>query len=293
VDAALRSDLESRTFPIRRFRAEIKAEIKKNPALFHHIGYFSSAWTFLLSAVILGTQIWLYFSGLHLGHNPDCEAKVNFYGNINMYDYHWVALLRAISIFGAIATPIILGLSLAYTISGFTLFTLRKTHSHKEINKPKAPTGVQKATRIYINFRRRVLDASLTYNTLKGRALNFLLWCVFLIISTVVWVEKTIQVNNIDLSETPILSSSQLIALLVAIFTSLPVLWAFGLELVKCWSGKRGENQHSQGASECQSRNESALGRGEMGRSGTCPEVAGEGLKSEVYKVTQPSDAAQ
>lgn len=104
---------------MRGVRRDIKEEfwLRLNQSI-GNLGYFSIAWTFLLSAILLVTQIWLYWDGINFGHHPDCNEMINFYIPVDMYARKWHYFLRASSVLAAstLLPATVLGVVLYFTL---------------------------------------------------------------------------------------------------------------------------------------------------------------------------------
>ncbi|KAF3075515.1 hypothetical protein CFAM422_002540 [Trichoderma lentiforme] len=185
-----------------------------------NLGYFSIAWTFLLSSILLVTQIWLYWDGINLGHHTDCKEMINFYVPVDMYAKKWHYFLRASSVLAAstLLPATVLGVVL-YFILGFWV----------EFKK--------------LNASYTILFLITLLPTTFSPTISYTLVGLFALVSGIIWTEGTIRVNNIDLSGATISSSGQLISLIVTIFTSIPILWTIFLAFFTGGNPQPAENQ--------------------------------------------------
>lgn len=106
-------------------RRDIKQEfwLRLNQSI-GNLGYFSIAWTFLLSSILLVTQIWLYWGGINLGHHPDCKEMINFYVPVDMYTESWYCFLCVSSLLAAstLLPATIFGVVLYFTLGFWVEF---------------------------------------------------------------------------------------------------------------------------------------------------------------------------
>jgi hypothetical protein len=214
----------------------------------------------LLLSFFAGTQVWLYFFGLHRGNRPECTAKVFIYANVNMYNHHWVTFLKVVAVFGAIGAPFIfieavalIGLGIVRSMKGKDSEESQKEEDNavqeylalhpatQPQNAPGAAIGATSEGVIHdqasnIGERQGVVRTEEDWKTLQEgfgeiaeefqqrslplKAKRFQLWLgrFYLIIQglfggglAIVWIERTIIINDIDLSASPVYSSGQLL----------------------------------------------------------------------------------
>ena len=162
----------------------------------------------LLLSIFFLCQPWLYFKILHQGERVGCVAKVfAFYTGINVNNGKWITFNKVIAIFscttGCLFGPVSLGLILYGLYFGMTS---RSSNVDEDADDDE--------------------DGEKIYSSVVGRI--FLGLCG---VSAIAFVEKTIQINHIDLSEAPFNATSQLISFLVGLFSFLSVAWS----CVKKW----------------------------------------------------------
>ncbi|KAL6833704.1 hypothetical protein J3E69DRAFT_324753 [Trichoderma sp. SZMC 28015] len=215
---------------LQNFQTAVRMLLKK-------AGCFSIAWSFLLTSLLFGIQIWIYFPGLHYGNNPKCNAEINFYGYIDMYNPLWVNFLRFLSIVGGITIPVFAIDVLGFFALGIYL-EFEKIYWSKATEPPDGPgeniafPGLTVSDPITGNLTVAFL-IKYVRRTLGHLSKSLLFYNTLLFISGIIWTENTLKVNNIDLSAAPISSSGQLIALLIAIFTSVPTLWTIFVRIME------------------------------------------------------------
>ncbi|TKA81631.1 hypothetical protein B0A49_01265 [Cryomyces minteri] len=161
----------------------------------------------MLHSVVSAMQPWLYFGLLHQGYREGCLVRIFVYAPFSIYNPHWVAFGKTVSILGCLGILISLPLSL-WTI----VYGLRAGWNGG------SPIG---------NIRRTGTLATVIKALFLG----------LLGISSIIFTEKTIQLNNIDLSGSPLTSASQLIPFLVGLFSLSAVPWA-GLKAMRSGIGK-------------------------------------------------------
>ncbi|EHK15320.1 uncharacterized protein TRIVIDRAFT_64765 [Trichoderma virens Gv29-8] len=170
-----------------------------------------------------------------VGYRQGCEAKMNFYGNSDLYHKNWVAFLKAMCI---LSIPLIvsaimnfLWIYFMHLLGFFDEFEQNPEDEPK--SAPCTPCAVQK---FLVGCICSKLDTpNWPYTTppriISGHKVSRMAkWCAAFgfvaCVSSVIWTENTIDANNIDLSAATITSSGQLIPLIVTAFTSVPTLWS-------------------------------------------------------------------
>jgi len=183
--------------------------------------------TLLIYAMFLLAQPWLNFVILRQGRKNGCSPKIWLFGRIDLYNGNWVRWLRVVSIFGVIFGSIFLILAVITLAYGYveTLEETSKKASKSNSNAPRedgnqgpqnqqTTTLAQKIYMIIVHFWKSLIK-------------NFIRWAVLAFGPFIIaFIEMTITVNNIDMSNAPITATSQLLALLVGIFSAASLLWA-------------------------------------------------------------------
>jgi len=172
-------------------------------------------------AMLTCIQPWLYWSRLYQGSREGCTVSYWFFGVRNFYAPTWTTFFRVVSIIFCVAGAAIFVLSvvLAFMHLGwrvlFHLDDMAKAAQEEDGDSIVRAAGKQ---------------TSKLKEALKILGVAVLL---FVGILTMVMTEQTIQVNSIDLSETPFDSTSQLIPFLTGLFSFLSTFWS-------CFSLSRG-----------------------------------------------------
>lgn len=258
-----------------------------------NLGYFSIAWTLLLSSALLGTQIWLYFTGLELGHSPGCKAMINLYAYIDIYNERWVDFNQVFSLLAAVTV-------LPWTVPAFTLYfasgllfefgKLGANELPAQLAEVPSSEIIRKWTfRFFCMFGclgigvlitsqlacvGLILIASLP--TTFTFTIIYTLIGLFALVSGIFWTEATIQVNKIDLSGATITSSGQIMPLIVTIFTSIPILWTIIISFITERNKKPAEHQQHQNTSTGGAANGAGSGHAETENQAVEPVIAGD-----------------
>jgi hypothetical protein len=183
----------------------------------------------LIDTAFLFSQPWLYWIVIKQGNRSECKPSVwVFFKSIILNGPAWIRFLRAFSvfavIFGIIAT-IVAVWTLIYGIS-------------EEQPSPNVPVAFQGF------IRRRIRNTDLEANMRNWRNR----WCIpsqdirdffrharknliRLLAAAggsffIAFVEMTIKINNIDLSNAPLTATSQLLPFLVGVFSAVSLIWA-------------------------------------------------------------------
>lgn len=169
-----------------------------------------SVWFFLNSTYSL-LQPWIWWIKLHQGSRPQCNPQVLIYAWFDLYNPKYVTFGKVISIFVCITGAIILLSSLALILAaGF---------NGDEIEK-------------YINSVLHQMRAESPHShhqqdeKSSGKNVGMALLSSFPGITVIVFTELVLKRNRVDLSGAPLTSTSQLLPLLVGIFTFVSTIWS-------------------------------------------------------------------
>lgn len=240
-----------------------KFSLKFNRAI-GNLGYFSIAWTLLLSSILLGTRFWLDLEGSDFGHPSHCKAMINFYGYIDIYTENW----QIFHIFSSVLLYYtVFSQSLGFSIVCFTFgfsdefkkLGIYERPAELDVLPTSTSTRAKKwPVRFFVWLKRvhgfktddmipylpyTVLFPITSLTTTFPYYILFALISLIALISGIVWTEETIRVNNIDLSAATITSSGQLMSLIVTIFSSIPIWWTMLITLMAKLKRKRTANQ--------------------------------------------------
>ncbi|KAK4446343.1 hypothetical protein QBC34DRAFT_331879 [Podospora aff. communis PSN243] len=153
-------------------------------------------------------QPWLYWRRMYQGSKAECEVRYWFFGERNFFGQVWVTFFRVISILACIGGVVLFSLAAAYAF--------RKKIVRLEVllhlAEPKAPRDKQRGTR--------------SNNIRMGFKLFGIAFLLFVGAVTMRMTEMTIQLNEIDLSEAPLDSTSQMIPFLTGLLSFLSTLYA-------------------------------------------------------------------
>ncbi|KAK1761516.1 hypothetical protein QBC47DRAFT_370315 [Echria macrotheca] len=159
-------------------------------------------------------QPWLYWRHIDQGRKPECPVYYWFFGVRNFYDNTWTTFFKTMSIIACIIGILFffVALWLAFWMVGWrVLLHLADPDGHRGADANGANNGQlrQKGKRRWFVLR------------LVGIAVLF-----FAGIVTMLMTENTIAVNQIDLSDTPLGSTSQLIPFLTGLLSFLSTLYS-------------------------------------------------------------------
>lgn len=146
---------------------------------------------------------WIFFTLVDQGRKEDCELRAFWFAYFDFYNSRWVDLLRFGAVVTCVCSCVITPASLAYG----TRLVSRLMHSPKqeEVESEEAKEVRRVA---------RVLSVGLAIIVIP-------VGCIIFIIFT----EKIISGNNIDLSESTLISTSQLIPFIVGIIGLCSTIW--------------------------------------------------------------------
>ncbi|PVH95612.1 hypothetical protein DM02DRAFT_660001 [Periconia macrospinosa] len=177
---------------------------------------------------------WIYFKATNKGRKEGCDVKFRtLIFPISVYNRAYITYLRVLACFGFALVPIGVfavgsflyrGVQFRFQVTkpekisdnSRTALSNDNTTEMRNILEPTKEEIEQLSKKVYEeveNLRRFIY---------RRIAVPF---CICFLVVTAVSVELTIKTNNIDLSESSILSTSQLLPLLVACFTASPVFF--------------------------------------------------------------------
>ncbi|KAH0551417.1 hypothetical protein GP486_007368 [Trichoglossum hirsutum] len=145
----------------------------------------------ILWCMITAAQPWLYFKGLDTGHKSGCTVKVFFFTGINVYNHVWRTFWKVGSI-----VECLMGLS--FFIAGVIVMIAGLFNSGDDSERDGDASKI--AQRMVLTFGQLITG-----------------------VITIVQVEMTIKVNHIDLSQSTLISSGQLIPFLIGCLTVVAV----------------------------------------------------------------------
>jgi hypothetical protein len=191
----------------------------------------------LIDTAFLLSQPWLYFVILNQGHSPGCVAEIYVaFVYVDIYSHSWVAFLKASAIL-SIFLAIILRFLGCYAIFWGIPRSWSKKDTRRRDNNPdydsdddqddethsggSLPHNRGGAHPSFIDILKDFL--AIVIENIKGNLIRLSFAITGAIF--IAFVEKTLQADNIDLSNAPLNATSQLIPFLVGVFSAVPVLW--------------------------------------------------------------------
>lgn len=154
------------------------------PTLAHlHESTGSFATMLLLWLCIIATQPWLYFIGVNSGSRAGCDVRIFFFGSISVYG-KWRTFGKVFSVLGCLCGFGALAAAVNILLAGTVPPDLNDDNDHRN-------------TAVYI----------LSFIQLVTGTISILM------------VEMTIRINNVDMGSISLLDSGQLIPTLIGIFT--------------------------------------------------------------------------
>jgi len=156
-------------------------------------------------------QPWLYWRHLYQGRKEECEVRYWFFGVRNFYGETWTNFFKAMSIVACVAGVLFFigALILAFGKVGWKVLLHLEASVEGGVRNREVDGGKKE-----VSMRRFVFQ-------LVG-----LVVLLFAGIVTMAMTENTIQLNQIDLSDTPLNSTSQLIPFLTGFLSFLSTLYA-------------------------------------------------------------------
>jgi len=136
---------------------------------------------------------WIFFTLADQGRREDCELKAFLFAYFDFYNIHWVAFLKALSVFSCLT-------GIIFIVAGFALLVYRLT----------ADDGDDKAD----------ID-----DDMRSGFVALAIVALVIGVITIVFTEKLISGNDVDLSDDSLGSTNQLIPFLVGLFTLMSTIW--------------------------------------------------------------------
>lgn len=163
----------------------------------------------LLQCIFLFSTPYLFFVGAENGRKANCQIKVFFFAEINLYQHSWQVIGNIASVFCTILGVIccgygalLVGLALGYSKDPLEL----------EANSSRGEGNLVDTAHSHLLHTRQRWKArevcSPTYSLLIGIA-------VLYGATAIAFIEKTIRINNLDMSAGPITAAGQLIPLVI------------------------------------------------------------------------------
>ncbi|KAK0702828.1 hypothetical protein B0H67DRAFT_614131 [Lasiosphaeris hirsuta] len=156
-------------------------------------------------------QPWLYWRRMYQGRKSECVVRYWFFGVRDFYGQTWITFFKVMSILACAIG--------ALSLVAVLFFALCRS-AWREWLDPKR------------KMKAEYLDRDISYGPeekkrrYKGLRLCGLLFLLFVGGFTMVMTEKTISVNNIDLADTPLESTSQLIPFVTGLLSFLTTLYS-------------------------------------------------------------------
>ena len=176
----------------------------------------------LLYSIYAVIQPWLYFTIPRQGYKDGCPAKIFMYAPFSMYNTHWVGFTKAAAILGSIS-------------GGILIFVFLGSMCYGIWDGLRAEPSLTKslAADDHTSEDSEQIDKAV----LKWSAPVVKLYFGFSGGSSIAFIEETIRVNHIDLSEAPLTATSQLIPFVVGLFSVVAVMWSG----IKKWRNGKGK----------------------------------------------------
>ena len=186
----------------------------------------------LLNCVYSVCQPWLYFVIPRQGYKDGCPAKIFLYAPIDLYNPHWVGFTKFSAIlaclFGAFGVPFVCIMVLHGVLDGVKkpgtggwtlphilaepLATLTGEDAPESDTSPHDTPDEETKKKQQKKFWKIYVFAVKTLLGFGGA-------------SSIAFIEETIRVNHIALSDAPLSATSQLIPFIVGIFSLSAVSW--------------------------------------------------------------------
>lgn len=151
---------------------------------------------------------WLFFSGMDIGHKTDCDVKIFFFTTISLYNTNWGTAGKVLS-----TIALLWG-------SRYFLFVLLGLYSNElpsaGFQVPALPYPVVKKFEELTTYYLSNLELVTSIQTWHLLAVALVLGVL-----AIVSIERTIAINNIDLSSGYITAAGQLIPMIAGIYALL------------------------------------------------------------------------
>jgi hypothetical protein len=163
-------------------------------------------------------QPWLLFTLREQGRRSQCEAKQFFFAYLDLYNPRFVLLSKFCAIICCIMGVVLIPGSIFLVGKGMAKSISLRTKDTSESQTPADTTGSAETSSDERN------EAGMS--TLEKYA-NYLKAGMALTgVYTIVYTEKMISGNNIDLSDVPLSSTGQLVPFIVGLCTFVSTIWA-------------------------------------------------------------------
>ena len=190
----------------------------------------------LIHAIFLCSQPWLYFTVPRQGSKQGCDAKIWILWTVHISGNGWITFLKIVAVFSIPFAAIIvtaglfaLGWAIASSltrnkIEQVTSTRVQEGHPGGQTSDttsdpvPSSDATLWEGVKIFWGAVKRMGHFVVS-------AISWKIPFLSLYALPIAFVEKTIRINHIDLNNAPITSTSQLLPLLVAVFSALAVLW--------------------------------------------------------------------
>ncbi|KAF2122684.1 hypothetical protein BDV96DRAFT_639256 [Lophiotrema nucula] len=160
-------------------------------------------------------QPWLYWNRTFQGLNPDCNPKYFIYTFIDLYNPHLIKFFKAMAIIACIGGVFVAAISISYLVQG----ALSSDEKLKEKD--------EKAGSLF-NTITENSEANVRVLETAQKAFRYTIAAVFLFsgVNIIVFTEKMLARNDVDLSDASFESTSQLIPFLVGLFNLVSTLYS-------------------------------------------------------------------
>lgn len=135
---------------------------------------------------------WIFFTLANQGRREDCDLKAFLFAYFDFYNIHWVTFLKAASV-------IICLLGVGFISAGIALFVKGLADDDDDYDDDSS-------------FKRNLARFFAALSLVTG-------------VTTIVFTEKLISGNDIDLSEASLGATNQLIPFLIGIFSFVSTIW--------------------------------------------------------------------
>jgi hypothetical protein len=176
------------------------------PALRDYLGF---GWFYIIQCLVLGTQLWVYFWGLHRGYHPTYKAEVFFFANINMFNSYFVRFWRFNTVCGVILAAGSLILGILLFIAGGVPAALDLDDGNggddkKQLQATPKDKSPKKQSEAELMAALLVADEELQKSLMQRQvAIIFtifgLLIALVVLALSITFIERTLAINAIDL----------------------------------------------------------------------------------------------
>ena len=172
----------------------------------------SMIFTCIVTMINCGIQPWLYFGILHQGYREGCKVDVFLFGPFSAYNSHWIGFCKYSAVMG--------GLTVVFLVYWVLRATIKE--------RPLVNMSFAQGQELYSGFTKSKIAVPEVGSTkMHVYQCGMSLFFAGVLIS---FIEKTIQINEIDMQSASLRNASQLIPFTVGLFSLSMSIWSIMTE---------------------------------------------------------------